>query len=99
MILLIQYLSPKSESSKSRAEAEANRMFPTPVGFCKFVKPVVFLVHDPNKHVGWFFALKKAPIKKMPTPSNSQSFTELEEEEDPILPCVIPTTLLYWRKT
>ena len=43
-------------------------MFLTPVGLYIFVHPVVFLVHDPYKHVGWFFALQKAPIKKMPNP-------------------------------
>ena len=58
--------------------AEAKMTFLTPVGLYIFVHPVVFLVHDPYKHVGWFFALQKAPIKKMPNPpppnppSNSQ---------------------------
>ena len=75
--------------------AEAKGMFPTPVGLYKFVNPVVFLVHDPNKHVGWFFALKKCPPHLTPSDPDPLSFTELEEEEDPILPCVIPTTLLY----
>ena len=48
--------------------AEAKRMFLTPVGLYIFVHPVVFLVHDLYNHVGWFFALQKAPIKKMPPP-------------------------------
>ena len=46
--------------------AEAKMTFLTPVGLYIFVHPVVFLVHDPYNHVGWFFALQKAPIKKMP---------------------------------
>ena len=48
--------------------AEAKRIFLTPVGLYIFVHPVVFLVHDPYNHVGWFFALQKASLKKIMTP-------------------------------
>ena len=64
----------------------------TPVGLYIFVHPVVFVVHDPYNHVGWFFALQQGPNQKMPNthpnpPSNSQRGSGLNHLCAPYMRC------------
>ena len=73
--------------------AEAKRIFLTPVGLYIFVHPVVFLVHDPYNHVGLFFALQKAQIKKMPNPPPSAEADITDKRHDKRVKAFDPSVL------